>query len=439
MRYNAGVPRRRRVWVAALVAVLLAVAVLLGAWSILQPRLDPPDVRGSATVEFDPSDVPSRARGARPPRPAPARPSGADDVVWPTYGYDSRRLRSTPRFRHRPPFRRTWTFRGRALLEFPPAVAYGRLYLPTFDGRFYALDTRTGETVWKYASGRCSWGTPAVARRLVYATFLSRGPRCETETFTPVGEVVAFDADSGRVRWRARMGVNESSPLVAGGLVYVGDWDGRVLALDARTGRRRWEYRTGGAVKGSAALADGKLVIGAYDGRLYALAARSGRLLWRASSQPRLGSSGRFYSTPALAYGRAFIGSTDGKVYAYGLSSGRLLWSTTTGGYVYSSPAVWRGRVLIGSYDGHFYALDAATGAVRWRFRANGPISGSATVLGRVVYFSTLAERTYALDAATGRPLWTFPDGKYSPVVADRERVYLVGLGRLYGMVERRP
>ena len=74
-------------------------------------------------------------------------------------------------------------------------------------------------------------------------------------------------------------------------------------------------------------------------------------------------------------------------------------------------------------------------GTCRWSFRANGPISGSATVLDGVVYFSTLAERTYALDARTGRLLWTFPDGKYSPVVSDGHRLYLVGYTRLYGLV----
>ena len=103
---------------------------------------------------------------------------------------------------------------------------------------------------------------------------------------------------------------------------------------------------------------------------------------------------------------------------------------------MYSSPAVWQGGILIGSYDGTFYALDASSGALRWKFSANGPISGSATVLGHVVYFSTLKQRTYALDARTGRELWSWPDGKYSPIVADRQRLYLVGNGRLYGMVE---
>jgi len=75
---------------------------------------------------------------------------------------------------------------------------------------------------------------------------------------------------------------------------------------------------------------------------------------------------------------------------------------------------------------------------VRWRFHANGPISGSPTIIGRVVYFATLSRRTYALDAVTGRQVWTFPDGKYSPVVADSKRLYLVGYTKVYGMVPRR-
>ena len=54
-----------------------------------------------------------------------------------------------------------------------------------------------------------------------------------------------------------------------------------------------------------------------------------------------------------------------------------------------------------------------------------------------VVYFATLKGRTYGLDARTGRQLWIWPDGKYSPVVADADRIYLVGHARLYALRER--
>lgn len=390
-----------------------------------------------ATDLTEPSATGQAPTGPEAPVPRPAVRDASTIVSWPTYGYDARRLRHAPGLTLRPPFRRIWTFRGRALLEFPPAVAYGRLYLPTFDGRFYALDARTAEVVWSRRTNRCGWATPAVWERRVYVTFIGRRATCGDSVPGRDGIVVAYSADSGKIVWQRTTGLNESSPLVLHGVVYVGDWDGNVWALDGRTGRTRWRTRVDGRIKGSLAASGGRVYVGAYDGRVYAFDAVSGKLLWRATAQPRLGGRGTFYSTPAAAYGRVFIGNTDGKVYAYGATTGRLLWSQSTGSYVYGSPAVWRRLILVGSYDRHFYAFDAATGDVRWRFAANGPISGSASVIAGIVYFSTFAERTYALDAATGKEVWRWEDGKYSPVVADRDRLYLVGLGRVYGMVER--
>ena len=70
--------------------------------------------------------------------------------------------------------------------------------------------------------------------------------------------------------------------------------------------------------------------------------------------------------------------------------------------------------------------------------------------MGGLVYFATCrycgqhgsatrsrAARTFALDARTGKLVWTFPDGQYSPIVADRERVYLVGARGVYGLEPR--
>ena len=142
-----------------------------------------------------------------------------------------------PAFRLRPPFRRLWTFHGRALLEFPPVVGYGRVYITNFDGRLSALDAATGKTVWRYRSGRCGWASPALADHVVYETFIGNE---ECGSHADDGEVAAFDARDGTRRWLRRIGPTESSPLVARGTVYVGDWNGRVWALDARTGRTRW-------------------------------------------------------------------------------------------------------------------------------------------------------------------------------------------------------
>ena len=422
-----------------LVALACTAAALLAAAAVLLAlRERGADVRGSSTVEFVPTDVPTeQAPSASPDGVVEPPPDEADAFEWPTFGYDARRLRSPDGVELRPPFRRIWTFHSHGLLEFPPGIGDGRLYVPTFDGRLYALESSTGMEVWEYRSGRCAWGSPAVWRELVLQTFIGRRGSCQNDDPGRGGELVAFDAATGVIRWRRTHGKDESSPVVVSGVVYGGNWSGQVYALDAETGKPRWTYQTDGEVKGSAAVAGGRVYIGSYDGHVYALDAADGRFLWRASSQTRIGTQGRFYSTPAVAYGRIYVGSTDGKVYSFGAASGRLRWSTSTGSYVYASPAIWRQLALIGSYDGFFYALDAASGEIRWRFDAKGVISGSATVIDGVVYFSTFEQGTYGLDAETGALVWRYPDGFYSPVVADRDRLYLVGAARLSALVER--
>jgi len=405
----------------AVAAVVILAAAGLGAYALYRKH-EGRDVRGSPSVEF------VTTQEKKPPPPPPG-------IIWPTYRYDPAR-RGAPAGipgRIRPPFKPTWYFRGRLLIEFPPAVAYGRLYFSNADGKFFAVDIKLHGAVWRRWTHRCTAASPAVAEHTVFMSFLNKPP-CNATRSGLDGEVLAMDANTGRVRWRVRMGPTESSPLVVGNLVYVGDWRGKVYALSTRTGRTFWSYQTGDKVKGGVAYAGGRVFFGSYDSHVYALNARTGRLVWKAGAQARLGSSGTFYSTPAVAYGRVYIGSTDDKVYSFGATSGKLRWSQSTGGYVYSSPAVWERKVYIGSYDHDFYCLDAATGDVRWRFHANGPISGSAVVINGVVYFSSFKGRTYALDARTGKLLWYFRRGKYGAVVTDKKWLYLVGYARVFSM-----
>ena len=414
----------KRVLLGLLVLVILAVGAA-GAF-VLYRKHQGRNVHGSSSVEFVTTQAPTRKR----------TPLELRTIPWPMYGLDDARTRFAEGVHLRPPFRRLWLAGGTSLLEFPPAVGYGRLFLSNNSGSLFAIGARNGGRAWTYKTHRCTAASPAINRGTVFASFMNRGPCNQTKPGLD-GLVAALSVGLGKVRSTTKIGPTESSPLVADGRVFVGDWRGKVYALEEGTGKIVWSYQTGGKVKGGVALSGGRLFVGAYDGHVYALDERTGRLVWRASAQPRLGSTGTFYSTPAVAYGRVYLGSTDGKVYSFGATSGKLRWSHGTGGYVYSSPAVWNKRVYAGSYDHRLYCFDAATGDVRWSFEGNGPISGSPTVIDGIVYFATLQGRTYGLNALTGRQMWSFPDGKYSPIVADTKRFYLVGYARVYGMVPR--
>lgn len=412
-------------WLAAAAAVVLLGLAGAGVAYYLHIKQAGRDVKGSSTVEFVTTEA------APPPPPGPG-------IVWPTYGHDQERQRFARGISLAPPFRRAWMFRAQALVEFPPAVAYGRLFFANNEGVMFAIGAGNGKRAWSYVSRRCVAASPAVDGKLVYETFMNAPPCNRKPSASLTGELIAFKVGSGNIVWRKRIGPSESSPLVVGGAVLVGDWNGRVYAFRKRTGKLYWSTRLAGQVKSGIAVNGDRAYVGDYSGYLYALDLGSGRIIWRAKSQPRFGHTGTFYATPTLAYGRVYIGATDGKMYSFGATSGKLRWSQSTGGYVYSSAAVWRDRVYAGSYSGRFFAFDAATGAIRWQFKADGPISGSPSVVAGRVYFATLKGTTYALDARTGGLSWTFPDGKYSPVVADDNRLYLVGYTRLYGLDEQR-
>jgi outer membrane protein assembly factor BamB len=282
----------RRLFIALAVLAVL-VGGLLAAFVILRAQ-QAKDVRGSSTAEF------TLTTTTQKPPPAAAK------VPWPMYGFDATRTRSVA-LALKPPFRPVWKYGAGSLIEFPPSIGYGRLYFSTNAGRFAAVNLQTGKRAWKIDMHRCVAASPAIgphAHGTVYAAFLNRPPCNATAGgHGNDGLVVAFSAGRGQIHWQRTIGPSESSPLLIGDRLYVGDWNGDVWAFDADNGRMLWRQRIGGAVKGAIASAGGRLYVGAYDGHVYCLSL-AGKQLWRASGQRRLFGHGRFYSTPALAYGR---------------------------------------------------------------------------------------------------------------------------------------
>ena len=414
----------RRLFVFA--GVLILLAGIVTAYYASRHRFGG-SVRGTST-EFDPTQTVAAPR--------------AGSIVSPMFG-------GVPQHLHvgigkvRPPFHLDWISGGTSLVEFPPAIAFHYLYYAALNGNLIAVSARNGRRLWTVPVGRCEAAGPAVnrlGRGSVFETFLNKEP-CGRGTATK-GDGLVLGVAAGRahtVRWTKHLGATETSPLIVGKRIYVGTYDGDVYCLNSGDGATIWKFHVDGAVKGAIAYDRGRIFFGAYNGYLYALRASDGKPVWQAqSNRDVFGNHGQFYSTPSVAYSRVYLGSTDGHVYSYGEQSGKLRWSYDTGAFVYGSPAVWHGRIFVGSYNHTFYAFNAATGKVLWTFQANGPVSGSATVVDGIVYFATLKRRTYGLDALTGKQVWTYPDGAFTPVVTDGQRLYVVGWAKVYAFSPRK-
>jgi len=411
---------------------VVGVALLIGAAAVVLAACG--STQRHPSVESTPAPPPA-------PRPkVPTRtPHGPTDQAWPLYGYDLARTRFFPGGgKLVPPFRMGWKWNDGALLEFPPVIYDNTLYLEDANGWARAVSTTSGKVLWVRRVGTLAAASPAldIRHKLVFFALLSTSPGA---TDPGNGAVVAVSMKTGQVVWSHGLPPgSESSPLVHGLSVFLGDQGGTVYSFRTYDGHLNWAFGASGAVKGGVALAHDTLYFGDYGGHVYAVNAANGQQLWSS------GGGDSFYSTPAVAFGKVYLGNTSGAVYAFWANSGAQAWSASTGAYVYASPAVadvpgLGPTVYIGSYDGNLYAYDAGSGAERWSHSAGGRIDGSATVLGNVVYFSSLGSNTTeGLNWRTGRQVFSFPDGEFSPVITDGKVVFLIGYSTIYQLLPRR-
>jgi len=87
--------------------------------------------------------------------------------------------------------------------------------------------------------------------------------------------------------WRARLGGSLTTPVAAGGRVFVARRDAHtVYALDALSGSTIWEFTAAGRIDSPPTVYKGLLLFGSKDGRVYCLRAADGELVWRFLAAP---------------------------------------------------------------------------------------------------------------------------------------------------------
>lgn len=352
----------------------------------------------------------------------------------PQYGDNTSRTRYNPHVVVPPP--RTgqkplWTHGGKALIEFPPVVWHGTVVFGNNVGRVFAYRTDPGPdgkarlrwSIKHTTDGGLMAASPAIYPKDTGATVIVAGMDGMVNSYNLV-------TDGRKQAWKRPFSTGgsavETSPLIVGTSVFIGDHSGNVYKLSAETGVKQCGQRANAAVKGSAAQYGDNVIFGDYSGYLYSMRTRDCQITW----QRKVGQ--RFYGGPGISGDTIVIGDVGGAVYGVNAKTGKTIWRHSTGDMVYSSPAIAKGVVYIGSYDHYLRALRLKDGRELWRFSVGGRISGSASVIGNTVYVSRLASRgqkdaTFAINTATQRVVWQSDTGRYSPVVAAGRTLFLVG------------
>jgi outer membrane protein assembly factor BamB len=201
------------------------------------------------------------------------------------------------------------------------------------------------------------------------------------------GDFFCLNAASGDVLWKAHLLRDlggkrpvygyAQSPLVAGGLVFLepGGTNGSMVALEAATGAVRWRAGTGEAGYSSPRLTTlaGQPALALFQGEAFTLLdPRNGATL---AAHPITTRDFCNTITPAVAGATAFVSNTgkDGTLRLDLAGAGpRVVWRKPEFGLLFNSPVLWQGR-LYGFNDtkrneNELLCLDAATGDARWSF-----------------------------------------------------------------------
>jgi outer membrane protein assembly factor BamB len=172
-------------------------------------------------------------------------------------------------------------------------------------GRIIKINAKTNQTLWQYTTQNGGYyeADLIVRNELVYSGTTS-GP----------GEVVALDAQTGKVKWE-QTGFECYQFIVANGTLYIDTGSG-MSALNAKTGSKLWYYDYGNSGGHSVAYING-YVYNAHEGGLYIFNAQTGKL----AAGPIYAPDGSPFNELNAANGRLFIQS-DYHLYCYKAYSG---------------------------------------------------------------------------------------------------------------------
>jgi outer membrane protein assembly factor BamB len=276
--------------------------------------------------------------------------------------------------------------RGETLAQFKetiqgtPTFQDNVLYVATRAGTVLAYDLSSQQTLWRSETGGDFRFGPAVDDDRVYAHSLGSD-----------GKVYALDRRTGDTVWTVDALGGNSTPALANGLLYVSA--DALLALDPITGRQRWRSAPFSSVGSLAAFAGAIYACGTGPDNITIMAvdARTGKTLWQRKEDALF-----FASRPAYdpASGALYLGATTGWLYAYDAQTGEPRGRFQADEALRSDLQAADGVIYFTAYSGTLYAVEAATSRLLSNFKPGSAIDTSSAPL-------VLPDRVYAVNGLT--------------------------------------
>lgn len=205
-------------------------------------------------------------------------------------------------------------------VDAPVNLAGDLLFVPTSyldqekigERALYALNTATGETVWKRELTLNPWGGATIAGDLVIVPGSSIGYYFK-QLRGARGDVTALDIKTGEVKWRKEIttGGVVGCVAVAEGLAMCTATDGKVRAYRVADGERAWLYDAKAPFFAPPAVAAGVVYAADLAGTIHALDLKTGTVKWTLSLAKEIGARGMVYGGVVVHGGKIIVATCN--------------------------------------------------------------------------------------------------------------------------------
>ena len=284
-----------------------------------------------------------------------------------------------------------------------------------------ALNPEDGSIIWEHPTVAPLDSSPAVAGGMVFIGLRNK-------------RVIALDADSGAMKWEFVTEENPTtgSPLIKDGVVYIGSGDGRIYALDAQTGKERWSHETLDWVDNTPALSDDRLAVSSFDGRVTIYDTDTGKRRFSFRGFNRL-----VMASPVIMEDMVYVAYRNGLVTGINLHEEEVLfysrwyrlrlqlwlwgmadhpglpkgvdWVYRTGSVIESTPAVDAEVLYVPAEGGRLHAIDRVSGKKVWLYDSGAERLSTPTLVENTILLSDNKGNLRAIDKNTGQELWSEP------------------------------
>lgn len=291
-----------------------------------------------------------------------------------------------------------------------PRIFDDILYQGTLSGQMLAMDAETGRVLWK-KDEKAALGAP-VAR---------------------FGESVAYGSETGRLFVRhyltgeLKYAIDlsspiESAPVFTSGRLLIYLRGHQIVSLDAETGKVLWSYKRAVPVTTTLQrttkplVLDQKVILGFADGFIGALSLQDGSVLW----ETKIVDNAKFVDVdlnPVLAGSMIVTGSPSGELMGVNPQTGAV--AMNFGVSVMSHPYLKGQQILVGTNDGDIVLLSLAGEKLKTIKISKQPVSAVTWWKDHIVAAS-FDGKLRAIDPLTSKIVDTFAMGySYSSVFSD--------------------